>query len=62
MNESKSERIAYITVFTKEEVKQLLKLVQGETVSQSMLESLGHKLRGWLSTSMATFTNYTKEA
>ena len=62
MNEPESERIMYITVFTKEEAEKLLKLVQGETVPQSMLESLGHKLKGWLSTRTATIADYTKEA
>lgn len=62
MNEPESERIMYITLFTKKEAEQLLKLVQGETVLQSTLESLESKLKGWLSTRTATIIDYTKEA
>ncbi len=62
MNKPESERKYYTTVFTKEEAEQLLKLVQGETVPQSILESLESKLKGWLSTRTATIIDYTKEA
>jgi len=54
------ERKTYITLFTKQEVEHLLRLVQGEPVPAKMRESLGHKIRGWMGTNTATIINLRK--